>query len=547
MNNIMKNLKLVAGMLLLSLGINAQTSPKLWYTFDEAGVVDKSGNGYNGELKGSAAIRSFGNKSVLYTGVDKGYVDMGEKVGDLIGSLNNFTVSCLIYVPQANKMNQNGNFFATFSNSDNIIADPAGYAFLSPRVSGYTITKTDYRDETQVRTDSPIPTGVWTLMTYTQSGTTGTLYIDGEEIKKDASVSLKLKDLGKTKHNWIGRSCYTGDVYMENVYLDEFRVYDKALTPAQIKKTLYSAVSDYRAQKEPAFRWEAKGNPVVTHKYTADAASMVYNDTLWIFAGEDYAGGQSYYKMHNWVVFSTTDMKTFTEHPVPLRDSDFKWSSPNAWASHVVEKDGKFYFYTSSNTTGIGVAVATRPEGPYKDALGKPLLTNKDCYASTHSWACIDPAVFIDDDGQAWIFWGNSQCYYAKLKDNMIEIDGPVMHIDFPDFAFTEAPWVHKKDGKYYLTYASQFPEKIAYAMSDNINGPWEAKGILNEIAGNSNTNHQAISEFKGQWYFIYHNGAMQSDGSSYSRSVCIDYLHYNEDGTLKKIQMTSDSVDRID
>ena len=83
--------------------------------------------------------------------------------------------------------------------------------------------------------------------------------------------------------------------------------------------------------------------------------------------------------------------------------------------------------------------------------------------------------------------------------------------------------------------------------MSDNINGPWEAKGIMNKIASNSNTNHQAISEFKGQWYFIYHNGAMQSDGSSYSRSVCIDYLHYNEDGTLKKIQMTSDSVDRID
>ena len=291
-------------------------------------------------------------------------------------------------------------------------------------------------------------------------------------------------------------------------------------------------------------RFEAKGNPIITHKFTADPAAIVKGDTLWMFIGHDFAGNQRNYKMKDWLAFSTTDMKTFTEHPVPLKITDFAWAtSGDAFAGHVAERNGKYYWYISTNWTGIGVAVADRPQGPYKDALGKPLLTNKDCYDSSHSWACIDPAIFTDDDGTPWIFWGNRECYYAKLKDNMIEIDGEIRKIDFPGFSFTEAPWVHKYNGKYYLTYATEFPEKIAYAMADNIQGPWEYKGILNEIAGNSNTNHQGIVEFKGQWYFLYHNGGINTDGGSYSRSVCIDKMYYNADGTIRKIEMTTKGV----
>jgi beta-xylosidase len=291
-------------------------------------------------------------------------------------------------------------------------------------------------------------------------------------------------------------------------------------------------------------RFEAKGNPIITHKFTADPAAIVKGDTLWLFTGHDFAGNQRNYKMKDWLVFSTTDMKNFTEHPVPLKVTDFTWAkSGDAFAGHVAERNGKYYWYISTNWTGIGVAVADRPQGPYKDALGKPLLTNKDCYDSSHSWACIDPAIFTDDDGTPWIFWGNRECYFAKLKDNMIEIDGKIQKIDFEGFSFTEAPWVHKYNGKYYLTYASEFPEKIAYAMADNIQGPWKYKEILNEIAGNSNTNHQGIIEFKGQWYFLYHNGGINTDGGSYSRSVCIDKLYYNTDGTIKRIVMTTEGV----
>ena len=542
----MKFLNLITFLFFITHGISAQNAPKLHYDFENESISDQSGNGYDGQLRGSAVVKKFGNKNVLYTGINNGYVDMGEKTGELISSLSDFTISYMIYVPASNKLNHNGGFIATFSNSDDIIANPVGYAFMSAKFTGYSITKTDYRAETKVIKDEQLPVGEWVNMVYTQQGRKGTLYVNGVQVKQNAAVSIFPKNLGKTKYNWIGRSCYTGDVYLDNIYIDDFKIFDTAMNQEDIKSSLSNSVAEYNNQKEPCLTWRAQGNPVITHKYTADAASMVYNDTLWIFAGEDFTGGQSYYKMNNWVVFSTTDMKTFTEHPIPLKGVDFAWSSKNAWASHVVEKDGKFYFYTSTNTTGIGVAVADRPEGPYKDALGRALLTTKDCFASSHSWACIDPAIFIEDDGTAWIFWGNGQCYYAKLKPNMIEIDGPVKQVMFDGFGFTEAPWIHKKDGKYYLTYASGFPEKISYAMADNIEGPWEYKGILNEIAGNSNTNHQAISEYKGNWYFVYHNGAMQTDGSSYSRSVCIDNLYFNEDGTMKKIQMTSEGVDRI-
>jgi len=293
------------------------------------------------------------------------------------------------------------------------------------------------------------------------------------------------------------------------------------------------------------YQFQSKGNPIIKHKYTADPAPMVKGDTLWLYAGHDFAGGQNNYKMKDWLVYSTTDLKNWTEYPVPMKIEDFTWAkSGDAFAAQVVERNGKYYWYISTNWSGIGVAVADRPEGPFKDALGKPLLTNKDCFASTHSWSCIDPTVFIDDDGQAWIFWGNRECYYAKLKPNMIEIDGPVKQMDFKGFEFTEAPWIHKYKDKYYLSYATLFPEKIAYAMSDKIDGPYEYKGILNEIAGNSNTNHQGLVEFKGKWYFFYHNGAIETDGGGYSRSICIDKLEYNADGTIKRVVMTTEGVE---
>jgi beta-xylosidase len=290
----------------------------------------------------------------------------------------------------------------------------------------------------------------------------------------------------------------------------------------------------------------AKGNPVITDKYTADPAALVYNDTVYMYVGHDECPPErNFYEMHEWLIYSSTDMVEWKEcDSFPVKQ--FEWSRDDAWAAQVIERNEKFYWYvTVDHKTipgkAIGVAVADHPSGPFKDARGSALITNDMTIHTDISWDDIDPTVFIDNDGQAYLFWGNRVLKYAKLKDNMIELEGEIKTIDLP--FFTEAPWIHKKGDWYYLSYAYQFPEKTAYAMSKNINGPWEYKGILNELAGNCNTNHQAIIEYKGQSYFIYHNGGIQTEGGSFRRSVCIDYLNYNKNGTIKRILMTSEGV----
>jgi beta-xylosidase len=289
-------------------------------------------------------------------------------------------------------------------------------------------------------------------------------------------------------------------------------------------------------------------NPIIKDKYTADAAALVYDDTVYLYAGHDQAAdNEERYIMNEWLVYSSNDMVNWKEHPVPLKPSDFKWAKGDAWAAQVIERDGKFYWYVTvehdSTHPGkaIGVAVSDSPTGPFKDAIGKALITNDMTSQIDIGWDDIDPTIYIDDDGQAYLYWGNRVCKYVKLKENMVEMDGEIQTVDLPKF--TEAPWIHKRGDWYYLSYAYDFPEKTAYAMSKSITGPWEYKGILNEVAGNSNTNHQAIIDFKGKSYFIYHNGSIPTHGSSFHRSVCVDRLFYNEDGTIKRIQMTSEGI----
>ncbi len=291
-------------------------------------------------------------------------------------------------------------------------------------------------------------------------------------------------------------------------------------------------------------------NPIITEKFTADPAALVHEGRVYLYAGHDQAPNDyNFYKMEEWLVYSSTDMINWKEHPVPLKPSDFSWAKGDAWAAEVIERDGKFYWYVTVthnkiNGKAIGVAVSDSPIGPFKDARGTALVTNDMTTEYTDiSWDDIDPTVYIDDDGQAYLFWGNTVCYYAKLKDNMVELDGEIKTVDLPKF--TEAPWIHKKNGWYYLSYAYGFPEKTAYAMSKSITGPWEFKGILNEVAGNSNTNHQSIIEYKGKDYFIYHNGSIEPNGGSFRRSVCIDRLYYNPDGTIKRIVMTSEGIQK--
>lgn len=287
-------------------------------------------------------------------------------------------------------------------------------------------------------------------------------------------------------------------------------------------------------------------NPIIRHKYTADPTVIVHNDTVYLYTGHDEAPlNVENYVMKEWLCFSSGDMVNWKEHPVPLKGTGFSWAKGDALASKVIRRDHRFYWYvavTHGDASGkaIGVAVSDSPAGPFSDARGSALIT-PDMLPPAHTGSDnYDPAVLIDDDGQAYIFWGKYQCYYAKLKENMTELEGPVRPVSLPDFE--EGAHIHKQDGWYYLSYGYGFPEKVGYATSRSIHGPWEFKGILNEIAGNSQTNRPAIIDFKGRSYFFYHNGGLEN-GGSHRRSVCVDYLYYNPDGTMKRVMMTSEGV----
>lgn len=287
-------------------------------------------------------------------------------------------------------------------------------------------------------------------------------------------------------------------------------------------------------------------NPIIRHKYTADPTVLVHNETVYLYTGHDEPPeGQDIYLMKDWLCFSSTDMINWKEHPSPLKATGFKWASGDAFASKVVQRNNKFYWFVAVSHAekpgkAIGVAVADNPTGPFKDARGSALITHDMLPPTDNEKANLDPTVLIDDNGEAYIFWGNGQCYQAKLKSNLIELDSAVSIVGLP--AFSEGAHIHKRNHLYYLSYGYGYPEKVAYAISENINGPWEFKGILNEIAGNCATNRPAIVDFKGKSYFFYHNGALPA-GGSHRRSVCVDHLFYNEDGTIRRVIMTTEGI----
>jgi arabinoxylan arabinofuranohydrolase len=288
-------------------------------------------------------------------------------------------------------------------------------------------------------------------------------------------------------------------------------------------------------------------NPVIQTKYTADPAPMVYNDTVFLYTShdEDDAFG---FKMLNWMLFTSTDMVNWTERGIiagvnePYRT--FTWADGHsAWAPQCVARNGKFYFYCPTIYQGkmaIGVAVSTSPYGPFTDALGKPLIfrSNPGDY---------DPTVFINDDGQTYMYWGgNGPCYYAKLNEDMVSISGDiyVASIDFtgtpPEASFTEGPWIWKKDNHYYLAWASRCcPEGIGYAMSDSPAGPWKCKGTIMDPDGRSSGNHPGIIDYKGNSYVFGFNYAilkLTMSKHNERRSICVEKMTYNNDGSIQKL-----------
>ena len=214
---------------------------------------------------------------------------------------------------------------------------------------------------------------------------------------------------------------------------------------------------------------------------------------------------------------------------------DFEWYKGNngAWAEQVIERDGKWYMYCPIHGHGIGVLVADSPYGPFKDPIGKPLVWQKE------HWDDIDPTVFIDDDGQAYMYWGNPNTYYVKLNKDMISYSGEIVRI--PHIKdYQEGPWCYKRNGHYYMAFASTCcPEGIGYAMSKSPTGPWEYKGHIMNHTSRTRGNHPGIIDYKGKSYCFglnYDVFRLETGRHAERRSVSAAEMTYNADGTIQEL-----------
>jgi beta-xylosidase len=294
-------------------------------------------------------------------------------------------------------------------------------------------------------------------------------------------------------------------------------------------------------------------NPIVQNVYTADPAPLVYNGRVYLYTGHDEDGSTSFV-MKDWRGWSSADMVNWTDHGSPLSLNTFSWASTDAWAGQAIERGGKFYWYVpvTARATGrmaIGVAVSDSPTGPFRDALGHPLMENTE----------IDPTVFIDDDGQAYLYWGNPNLWYVKLNADMTSYAGSPAQIplttagfgtrtDNPDrpTLYEEAPWIYKRNGLYYMVFAAKCcSEFIAYSTAPSPTGPWTYRGTVMPTQGNSFTNHAGIVDFQGNSYFFYQNGALPG-GGNFTRSVAVEKFSYNADGTIPTINMTNTGAPQL-
>jgi hypothetical protein len=272
-------------------------------------------------------------------------------------------------------------------------------------------------------------------------------------------------------------------------------------------------------------------NPVIQTKFTADPAPMVWNDTVFLYTGHD-DDSASNFLMKDWLLYTSTDLVNWRDRGAVATLKNFKWAGTNgAWAAQTILRNGKFYMYAPVQSLGIGVMVSNTPYGPWTDPLGKPIVNNGQ--------PAIDPTVFIDDDGQAYLYWGNPDDYWVKLNTDMISYSGSINMIPRIQ-SYQEGPWFYKRGSYYYMAFASTCcPEGIGYAMATSPTGPWTYKGSIMDGNSNSSGNHPGIIDFKGKSYVFGFNYAINYSLTTVHRerrSVCLAQMNYNTDGTIQKV-----------
>ena len=287
--------------------------------------------------------------------------------------------------------------------------------------------------------------------------------------------------------------------------------------------------------------------------FPSDYSANVFNGRLYIYPSHDWDAGECFdddgghFQMKDYHVLSWDDIENgeVTDHGVILDVKDVPWAEKQMWDNDCVEKDGKYYLIFSAKAYDgvfrLGVAVADKPEGPFKP-MEKPIRGSFS----------IDPCAFKDDDGQIYVYfgglWGGQLQWwhplvrlsddvqqFAEAPRNVVVLDenGEPMKAGNPH-RFFEASWMHKYNGKYYFSYSTGDSHYLCYAIGDSPYGPFRYQGvILDPVVGW--TTHHSIVEFKGQWYLCYHD-CVPSNDITHLRSLKVQRLFYNEDGTIQKV-----------
>ena len=561
-------------------------------------AADTSGNGNNAKPVGGA---TFADGSLTFGGTD-GYVRLPDNA---MAGLSAMTVSAEVWVDPA----QQTPYFLWGMGNTSSSGTGNGYVF-STGDNAYraAIASGNWTTEQNATGSGALSRGAWHTLTYTIGDGRSTLYLDGRAAGVNTATTLTPGSIGGgvTTANYIGRSVYTGDHYFKGRIRD-FRLYNRALPASEVAQiganaTAVTAVTldslkapalidgdagtivlpvkpgtDLR-NLAPAFTvatgstvsgaeagdWSAPRRVTVTSPagltrgYTVTATVMRspvlpglyadpnivrFGDTYYIYATTDGFAGWSGTKFTVW---SSTDLANWTQHGTILDLADVSWAHTNAWAPTAAYANGKYYFYFC-DAGNIGVATSDSPTGPFVDS-GKPLVDRADFGGAQQ----IDPAVFTDDDGQSYLYWGNTTAYVARLNADMTSLGERRTLTGLTDFR--EGLFMNKRNGLYHLTYSiddtGSENYRVGYATATSPYGPFTAHGVIlakDRRLGILGTGHNSIIQVPGtdDWYIVYHRFAIPG-GDATHRETTIDRLHFGADGLIQPVVPTLESVEPL-
>lgn len=293
--------------------------------------------------------------------------------------------------------------------------------------------------------------------------------------------------------------------------------------------------------------------PIAGYRFLADPGVLVYNGRVYAYCSNDDENGDSSYDMSSIVCVSSSDLKNWTDHGVVFDvPRDASWSNLS-WAPSPAYRNGKFYLYFGNGGSAIGVAVSDSPIGPFKDPVGRNIVNGSTAGVQPFNGWLFDPMTFIDDDGQAYMYFGGNgdgNLRVIKLNNDMISTSGAAGKFNVPNFF--EAAWMHKHNGKYYFSYSTtpSAGMRIDYMVSDNPMSGFTYGGVLSpQPPNNNNNNHHANFFLNGQWYQMYHNRIVASQtgvGATYHRNLAVDRFSHRADGTIVQMVNTVNGLQQI-